>query len=115
MNATMTVEASKANSHAKLGWSELSDAIIKIINKECTNVVFMLWGAFAQKKGKGINKVYKRLIIVDYKTKHLVLESVHPSPLSAHRGFIGNGHFSKSNAYLIENGKTGIDWNVITK
>ena len=93
INATLTVRAHLAGSHQKKGWEQFTDAVISLINKEKENVVFLLWGAYAQKKGEAIDR-----------TRHLVMESVHPSPLSASRGFFGNGHFSKCNKYLAENG-----------
>lgn len=99
LNATLTVRANQAGSHQKKGWEQFTDSVISIINAEKQNVVFLLWGAYAQKKGESI-----------YKTKHLVLESVHPSPLSASRGFFGNKHFSRCNKYLTENGIEPIDW-----
>lgn len=102
LNATLTVEASMAGSHQKKGWEEFTDAIIRAVNERCSHVVFMLWGAYAQKKGAHIDR-----------NKHLVLESVHPSPLSAHRGFLGCGHFKSANEYLEANGKSPIDWRAI--
>jgi uracil-DNA glycosylase len=99
LNATLTVRAHQAGSHQKKGWEEFTDAVIRIINNEKQNTVFFLWGAYAQKKGESINR-----------SKHLVLESVHPSPLSASRGFFGNRHFSKCNEYLTDKGLVNIDW-----
>ena len=99
LNATLTVRAHQAGSHQKKGWEEFTDAVIRIINNEKQNTVFFLWGAYAQKKGESINR-----------SKHLVLESVHPSPLSASRGFFGNRHFSKCNEYLENHGIAPIDW-----
>ncbi|MEH0154880.1 uracil-DNA glycosylase [Limibacter armeniacum] len=99
LNATLTVEAHKAGSHQKKGWEEFTDAVIKKVSDEKEGVVFILWGSYAQKKGA----------IIDTK-KHLVLKSPHPSPLSAHRGFFGNGHFSKANEYLQQQGKEPIEW-----
>ena len=99
LNSVLTVEASKAGSHQNKGWEVFTDKIIELINDKHQNVVFMLWGAYAQKKGRYINR-----------EKHCVLESVHPSPLSAYRGFLGNQHFSKANNYLIDSGKTSIEW-----
>jgi len=99
LNATLTVRAHQAGSHQKKGWEEFTDSVIAILNNEKHNIVFFLWGAYAQKKGESIDR-----------SKHLVLESVHPSPLSASRGFFGNKHFSKCNNYLIENGIEPIDW-----
>jgi uracil-DNA glycosylase len=99
LNATLTVRAHQAGSHQKKGWEQFTDSAIRIINNEKKNVVFFLWGAYAQKKGEAIDR-----------SKHLVLESVHPSPLSASRGFFGNKHFSKCNDYLKENGIEPINW-----
>jgi uracil-DNA glycosylase len=99
LNATLTVRAHLAGSHQKKGWEQFTDAVITKINKEKDNVVFLLWGAYAQKKGEAIDRM-----------RHLVLESVHPSPLSASRGFFGNSHFSKCNRYLEEKGIQSINW-----
>jgi len=99
LNATLTVRAHQAGSHQKKGWEEFTDSAINILNREKQNLVFFLWGAYAQKKGETIDR-----------SKHLVLESVHPSPLSASRGFFGNNHFSKCNAYLEEHGIEPINW-----
>lgn len=99
LNATLTVRASTPGSHQKKGWEEFTDAVIKVLNEQKDNLVFLLWGAYAQKKGAIIDR-----------SKHNVLESAHPSPFAAHRGFFGNKHFSKCNAYLAEQGKTIIDW-----
>lgn len=101
LNATLTVEEAKAGSHQKKGWEELTDSLIEALNTRRRNIVFMLWGAYAQKKGCFIDQ-----------NKHLVLQSVHPSPLSAHRGFIGCGHFSKANEYLRKTGQTPINWSL---
>jgi uracil-DNA glycosylase len=99
LNATLTVEAHKAGSHQGKGWEELTDAAIQVLNQKREKIVFMLWGSYAQRKGKFIDR-----------RKHLVLEAVHPSPLSAYRGFIGCGHFSKANNYLQQHGQTPIAW-----
>jgi len=99
LNATLTVREHIAGSHQKKGWEEFTDSVINVINKEKNNVVFFLWGAYAQKKGESIDR-----------SKHLVLESVHPSPLSASRGFFGNKHFSKCNDYLGEHNIQPVDW-----
>ncbi|MCL3779197.1 uracil-DNA glycosylase [Prolixibacteraceae bacterium JC049] len=99
LNATLTVRAHQAGSHQRKGWEEFTDAAIKKLAEEKENLVFLLWGAYAQKKGAMIDK-----------SKHLVLESVHPSPLSASRGFFGQKHFSKANAYLQQKGQTPIQW-----
>lgn len=99
LNSVLTVEASKAGSHQKKGWETFTDKIIELINQEQEGVVFLLWGAYAQKKGRYIDR-----------QKHCVLESVHPSPLSAYRGFLGCQHFSKTNEYLQNIGKIPINW-----
>jgi len=99
LNSVLTVEASKAGSHQKKGWETFTDKIIELINQEQEGVVFLLWGAYAQKKGRYIDR-----------QKHCVLESVHPSPLSAYRGFFGCRHFSKTNEYLQNMGKAPINW-----
>ena len=99
LNATLTVRQSAAGSHQGKGWEQFTDAVIRAINDKCTHVVFMLWGSYAQKKGSFIDRA-----------KHLVLTAPHPSPLSAHRGFIGCGHFSAVNEYLARHGCAGIDW-----
>lgn len=99
LNATLTVRAHQAGSHQGKGWESFTDAAIKAISEQKEKVVFLLWGAYAQRKGQVIDK-----------SKHLVLESVHPSPLSASRGFFGNHHFSRANHYLVENGKSPIEW-----
>jgi uracil-DNA glycosylase len=99
LNATLTVEQANAGSHQKKGWETFTDKVIELLNEQQEHIVFLLWGAYAQKKGRLINQ-----------HKHLVLSSVHPSPLSAYRGFIGNGHFSKANAYLAQQGRQPIDW-----
>ena len=99
LNATLTVEAHKAGSHQGKGWEELTDAAIMALNEKREKIVFMLWGSYAQRKGKYIDR-----------RKHLVLEAVHPSPLSAYRGFIGCGHFSQANNYLQQQGLAPIAW-----
>jgi len=99
LNATLTVRAHQAGSHQKKGWEEFTDFVIRVLNSEKKNVVFFLWGAYAQKKGESIDR-----------SKHLVLESVHPSPLSASKGFFGNRHFSRCNDYLVSNTIEPIDW-----
>jgi len=98
LNATLTVRANSAGSHQNRGWEEFTDAVIRIISEEKEGVVFMLWGAYAQRKGAVIDR-----------NKHLVLSAAHPSPLSC-RGFFGCRHFSKANEYLIARGKEPIDW-----
>lgn len=99
LNAVLTVEASKAASHQGKGWEIFTDAIVHALNDQRENLVFVLWGTYAQKKGAFIDR-----------KKHLVIESVHPSPLSAHRGFMGSKPFSKINNYLESIDKTAIDW-----
>lgn len=100
LNAGLTVRKDEANSHKHLKWNVFTDAVIDLINQKSENVVFLLWGGFAQKKGKLINR-----------SKHLVLESGHPSPLSANRGFwFGHDHFKLTNEYLLKNKKVEIDW-----
>lgn len=99
LNATLTVEAHKAGSHQNRGWEAFTDAAIHKLADQRENLVFLLWGAYAQKKASFINP-----------NKHLILTSPHPSPLSAHRGFLGNGHFSKTNEYLSQHGKAPINW-----
>jgi uracil-DNA glycosylase len=99
LNATLTVEAHKAGSHQGKGWEELTDAAIQALNNQRSNIVFMLWGSYAQRKGQFIDR-----------RKHLVLTAVHPSPLSAYRGFIGCGHFSQANNYLQQHGLSPIAW-----
>ena len=99
LNASLSVASGKANSHAEYGWHEFTDALIRITDRECDHVVFMLWGNYARQKSALIDGV-----------KHLILESPHPSPLSAHRGFLGNGHFKKANEYLTKQQRGAIDW-----
>ena len=99
LNASFTVIAKQPNSHANLGWHQLTDNIIETISQKKKNVVFMLWGAFAQKKR----------VLID-PSRHLILATSHPSPLSAHRGFLGSGVFSRCNAYLKQNHLKEIEW-----
>lgn len=100
LNAGLTVRKDEANSHKHLKWNVFTDAVIDVINQKSENVVFLIWGSFAQKKGKLIDR-----------NKHLVLESGHPSPLSANRGmWFGNNHFKLTNEYLREKGKSEIHW-----
>lgn len=103
LNAVLTVEESKANAHQGKGWEQFTDAVIRKINDQKTNVVFVLWGAYAQKKCSFIDS-----------SKHCVISSVHPSPLSAHRGFFGSKPFSKVNAYFNVQGLPEIDWRIAT-
>lgn len=102
LNTVMTVREHRANSHANKGWEKLTDAIIVKLNQKETPVVFLLWGANARNKKKLITN-----------PRHLILESVHPSPLSAYNGFFGNHHFSKTNDFLTKNGQKPIDWRII--
>ncbi len=100
LNAGLTVRKDAANSHKHLKWNLFTDAVIQLLNDNCTYLVFLLWGSFAQKKGTMISR-----------EKHLVLESGHPSPLSANRGFwFGNNHFKLANDYLLNNKKKEIEW-----
>jgi len=99
LNATLTVRADQAGSHQKHGWETFTDAVIRILAAERQNIVYILWGAFAQQKAAMVNRA-----------QNLVLESVHPSPLSASRGFFGNHHFSRANQYLVEHGMKPIEW-----
>ena len=100
LNATLTVQKDKPNSHKHLNWDQFTDAVIQKISNEKSNIVFLLWGNFAHKKGLKIDR-----------TKHLVLESGHPSPMSANQGkWFGNKHFSKTNAYLVSTGMEAINW-----
>jgi uracil-DNA glycosylase len=104
LNSVLTVEQSKAASHQKKGWEQFTDKVIATINDEKEHVVFILWGAYAQKKGAFIDR-----------DKHLVIEGLHPSPLSAHRGFFGQQYFSRANDYLAQHQKQGIDWSLPDK
>ena len=99
LNATLTVEQANAGAHQGKGWEQFTDQAIRALNDQREGIVFLLWGSYAQKKGAFIDQ-----------SRHLVLKSVHPSPLSAYRGFFGCKHFSKANDYLQKNGQTPIDW-----
>ena len=99
LNATLTVRAHQAGSHQNRGWETFTDAVIHRLAQERSHIVYLLWGAYAQRKGA----------FIDGK-KNLVLKSAHPSPLSAYRGFFGNKHFSQANDYLVATGQTPIDW-----
>lgn len=99
LNAVLTVEDSNANSHQGKGWEQFTDKVISTINEKQQNVVFMLWGSYAQRKGSVIDA-----------SKHCVLKAPHPSPLSAHRGFLGCRHFSQANDYLQAHGRQPVDW-----
>lgn len=99
LNATLTVRAQTPGSHQNKGWEEFTDAVIKALNDKCEHLVFILWGNYAKQKGTHIDR-----------SKHLVIESAHPSPFAAHAGFFGSKPFSKANAYLESKGQKPIDW-----
>lgn len=99
LNAILTVSENQPGSHKNRGWERFTDAVIAKLSQQKSNLVFILWGKYAQDKGAGIDR-----------SRHLVLESVHPSPLSASRGFFGNRHFSRCNQYLTEHGIKTVDW-----
>ncbi|MDW7547576.1 uracil-DNA glycosylase [Pseudoalteromonas sp. McH1-7] len=99
LNTVLTVEQGQAHSHKSLGWERFTDVVIEKLNANSEGIIFLLWGSHAQKKGKNIDK-----------NRHHVLHAPHPSPLSAHRGFFGCGHFSKTNQLLTQMGKQPIDW-----
>jgi uracil-DNA glycosylase len=99
LNATLTVEQANAGAHQGKGWEQFTDRAIRALNDQRQGIVFLLWGSYAQKKGAFIDQ-----------SRHLVLKSVHPSPLSAYRGFLGCKHFSAANQYLQQQGQSGIDW-----
>ena len=99
LNSTLTVQAHIAASHSGKGWEMFTDAVIRAVAEHRKNVVYMLWGSFAQKKAEYVNE-----------QENLILKSAHPSPLSAYRGFFGNHHFSRANEYLVEHGFQAIDW-----
>lgn len=99
LNATLTVRAHQAGSHQNKGWETFTDRVIHLLAEQRDHLVFMLWGSYAQQKGKFIDT-----------SRHLVLQSVHPSPLSAYRGFFGNHHFSQANSYLAAHGKDPVNW-----
>ncbi len=101
LNTSLTVEQARAGSHAQAGWGPFTDKVIEVVSQRCENLVFLLWGSHAQSKQKLIDA-----------QKHLVLKSAHPSPLSAYRGFLGNGHFSRTNKFLEQHGLTPIDWSL---
>jgi len=98
LNSVLTVQAHNAASHAGKGWEQFTDAVIRVMSNQ-KNIVYMLWGSYADRKCSLVDE-----------SENLILRSVHPSPLSAHRGFIGCGHFSKANKYLVENGKEAVEW-----
>jgi len=101
LNSVLTVEANRAASHQGKGWEQFTDAIVKLLNDQPRPLVFILWGSYAQRKGAFINQ-----------SKHLVIKSAHPSPLSAHNGFFGSKPFSKANAFLRKHGEGEIDWSL---
>lgn len=101
LNSVLTVESGKAASHQGKGWELFTDKVIEVLNQGSEHLVFMLWGSYAQRKGAMIDR-----------NRHLVLQSPHPSPLSAHRGYFGNKHFSRANAYLSEHACEAINWSV---
>jgi uracil-DNA glycosylase len=103
LNAVLTVEEGKAGSHQNKGWETFTDAVISKLQEEQKNLVFLLWGSYAQRKGQSIDR-----------KRHLVLTAPHPSPLSAHRGFLGCRHFSQTNGYLQRVGKEAISWKLPT-
>ena len=102
LNSVLTVAAGNANSHQGQGWEHFTDHVIEVLNEQSSPIVFVLWGAYAQKKGSIVNN-----------PQHLVLRSPHPSPLSAYRGFFGSKPFSKINDFLIQNGKEPINWKIL--
>lgn len=99
LNSVLSVERGRAASHQGQGWEQFTDSAIEVVNRECESVVFLLWGAYAQRKGAVIDE-----------SRHCVLRSPHPSPLSAHRGFFGCRHFSQANAYLKSRNREPVDW-----
>jgi uracil-DNA glycosylase len=101
VNATLTVRKGQAGSHQKRGWETFTNSVIELVSKEKSGVVFLLWGRFAQAKESLIDG-----------NRHLILKAAHPSPLSAHNGFFGCRHFSLTNDYLVQQGKSGIDWSL---
>jgi uracil-DNA glycosylase len=99
LNAVLTVERGRAGSHQGRGWETFTDAVVGVLNERCENLVFLLWGSYAQKKGARVDR-----------NRHCVLSAPHPSPLSAHRGFFGCGHFRRANDYLVNHGREPVDW-----
>lgn len=104
LNAVLTVEDGRAGAHQGKGWEGFTDHVVDVLNREAENLVFLLWGSYAQAKGK----------VIDTR-RHRVLKTTHPSPLSAHRGFLGSGHFSATNEYLLRHGQPPIDWSLPPK
>jgi len=102
LNSVLTVEEAKAGAHQNKGWETFTDKVIQLLNEEKTGLVFILWGSYAQEKGKMIDK-----------QRHCVLTAPHPSPLSSYRGFFGSRPFSKTNAYLLQQGHCPIDWRIV--
>lgn len=101
LNSVLTVEAGQAGSHQGKGWEGFTDHVVDVLNREREHLVFLLWGSYAQKKGAVIDP-----------RRHRVLKAPHPSPLSAHRGFLGCGHFSAANQYLVRTGQAPVDWSL---
>ena len=101
LNTVLTVVATQPNSHRHLGWEQFTDKVIASISEQCQGIVFLLWGSHAQKKGRHIDR-----------DRHFVLNAPHPSPLSAHRGFLGCGHFKQANELLVKQGKDPVNWQV---
>ncbi|KUM53058.1 uracil-DNA glycosylase [Rheinheimera sp. EpRS3] len=101
LNTVLTVVATQPNSHRHLGWEQFTDKVIAQISVQCQGIVFLLWGSHAQKKGRLIDR-----------QRHFVLEAPHPSPLSAHRGFLGCGHFKQANELLVKQGKDPVNWQI---
>lgn len=101
LNTVLTVVATQPNSHRHLGWEQFTDKVIASISEQCQGIVFLLWGSHAQKKGRHIDR-----------NRHFVLDAPHPSPLSAHRGFLGCGHFKQANELLVKQGKAPINWQI---
>ena len=101
LNTVLTVVATQPNSHRHLGWEQFTDKVIASISEQCQGIVFLLWGSHAQKKGRHIDR-----------NRHFVLDAPHPSPLSAHRGFLGCGHFKQANELLVKQGKVPINWQI---
>jgi len=104
LNSVLTVEQAQAGAHQGRGWETFTDRVVETVNRECDGVVFLLWGSYARKKGGQIDR-----------SRHLVLEGPHPSPLSAYRGFFGCRHFSRANQWLQEKGRMPIDWALPSK